>query len=62
MSDIRKGFSVFSEFIILKHIDHLTVMFLLFACVIELFNFNKHNKPVFKAQQLDLWGKCFYLK
>jgi len=45
---------MFSEFIILKHIEHLTEMFLLFACVIELFNFNRHNKPVFEAQQLDL--------
>jgi len=54
MNDIREGFSMFSEFIILKHIDHLTEMFLLFGCVIELFNFNMHNKPVFEAQQLDL--------
>ena len=54
MNDIRKGFSMFSEFIILKNIDHLTEMFLLFACVIELFNFNRRNKPIFEAQQLDL--------
>ena len=54
MNDIRKGFSMFSEFIILKNIDHLTEMFLLFASVIELFNFNRRNKPIFEAQQLDL--------
>ena len=50
---------MFSEFIISKDIDHLTEMFLLFACVLELFNFNRHNKPVFEAQQLDFEENVF---